>query len=217
MTRSPFDPALGELPDEIPVFPLPGVLLLPGGELPLNIFEPRYLAMTRHALSGARIIGMVQPSGEAAGGTPPLYATGCAGRITAFSETPDGRYLITLTGLIRFDSVEELPLMEGFRRVRAEFGRFAHDLERDLGEIDRARLLVAIREYFRVQQIEGDWSAIEAAPNDRLVTSLAMICPFEPSEKQALLEAPTLKERSETMIAMMEMGGVGEAGGAPLH
>ena len=195
------------LPAILPIFPLTGVLLLPRGRLPLNIFEPRYLAMTRDALAGERMIGMVQPSNPAGSGSnPPVYPTGCAGRITSFAETEDGRFLITLTGTSRFRIREELPLLEGYRRVVPEWREFARDLENeDEAGFDRDRLLRGLRAYFRQHQISADWDAVTAVPGERLVTSIAMICPFEPSEKQALLEAPDLDERARLLTAIVEM------------
>jgi Lon protease-like protein len=206
MSRGPFDPEFEQLPAEIPIFPLPGVLLLPGGRLPLNVFEPRYLAMVEDALGGARAIGMLQPCEDADDiGAAPIYDTGCLGRITAFSETEDGRYLITLAGLIRFDVTRELPKRNGYRRVAADYARFRNDLERDAGDIDRGRLLQALGDYFEANGIEGDWDAIEEAEDEALVTSLAMICPFAAPEKQALLEAMTLPDRAEAMTTIMQM------------
>jgi len=195
------------LPAILPIFPLTGVLLLPRGRLPLNIFEPRYLAMTRDALAGERMIGMVQPSNPAGSGSnPPVYPTGCAGRITSFAETEDGRFLIILTGTSRFRIREELPLLEGYRRVVPEWREFARDLENeDEAGFDRDRLLRGLRAYFRQHQISADWDAVTAVPGERLVTSIAMICPFEPSEKQALLEAPDLDERARLLTAIVEM------------
>ena len=214
MTRGAFQPDFDDLPRVVPIFPLPGVLLLPGGCLPLNIFEPRYLAMVRDALSGERTIGMIQPCAEAPDvGAARVYETGCAGRITAFSETNDGRYLITLTGTIRFDVERELPPIEGYRRVVADYGRFRGDLEEEASEIDRERFLETLGCYFEANGIEGDWKAIEEAGDAALVTSLAMICPFAAPEKQALLEAMSLPERARTMTAIMEMA-VHEPGGA---
>jgi len=204
MSRSLFDPSYEDLPEVLPIFPLEGVLLLPGGKLPLNIFEPRYLAMVGDALAGARLIGMVQPS-EPGGERPHIYRTGCAGRVTSYSETEDGRYVITLTGLIRFDFQRELPLIRGYRRVVPHFERFRSDLEEDQRAIDRDGLLKALNDYFEWTGIKGDWDAIEKTPDEYLVTSLAMICPFEPSEKQALLEAVTLPERAEAMTTILRM------------
>ena len=197
----------GVLPAIIPIFPLTGVLLLPRGRLPLNIFEPRYLAMTRDALAGERLIGMVQPSDPAAAGNnPPVYLTGCAGRITSFTETDDGRFLITLTGISRFRIHEELPLVEGYRRVVPDWEPFARDLgnEEERG-FDRERLMRGLKGYFQQHQISADWDAIASVSGERLVTSIAMICPFDPSEKQALLEAPDLAERVRLLTAIVEM------------
>ena len=207
MTPSGFDPAFEDLPSVLPVFPLPGALLLPGGRLPLNIFEPRYLAMTRDSLAGDRLIGMVQPrdDGGREPGSAALYHTGCAGRIVSFSETDDGRYLITLAGLIRFGIDRELTLHKGYRRVAPEFAAYRGDLGDDGGQIDRARLLDALRAYFTASSLNGDWDTIEAARDEQLVTSLAMACPFAASEKQALLEAKSLAERAETMTAILEL------------
>ncbi len=215
MTRSPFDPDFEDLPEVLPVFPLEGVLLLPGGRLPLNIFEPRYLAMVRDAIAGTRLIGMVQPSDDGPEqGSAAVYRTGCAGRIVAFEETSDGRNLITLNGLIRFDIESELPLLKGYRRVAAVYERFRADLEGDGGAIDRESLLSALGSYFDSAGIQSDWRTIEDAPDEQLVTSLAMACPFEPSEKQALLEARTLPERAETMTAILKMSAHGPEGTA---
>jgi Lon protease-like protein len=203
------------LPDILPVFPLTGVLLLPRGRLPLNIFEPRYLAMTRDALGGARLVGMVQPSepqddGRGGGGlNPPVYPVGCAGRITQFSETDDGRYLITLTGISRFRIKEELPILDGYRRVVPDWQPFAHDRERSgKPEFDRERLIRGLKSYFAQRQIQADFEAIEKAPGEYLVTSLAMACPFAPSEKQALLEAADPDERARLLTTLVEMAGI---------
>ena len=195
------------LPTILPIFPLTGVLLLPRGRLPLNIFEPRYLAMTRDALAGDRLIGMVQPSNPGASGdNPPVYPTGCAGRITSFAETEDERFLITLTGTCRFRIRDELPLLEGYRRVVPEWSGFARDLDsEDEPAFDRERLMRGLKGYFQQHQISADWDAINSVPGERLVTSVAMVCPFEPSEKQALLEASDLNERARLLTAMVEM------------
>jgi len=206
MTRATFDPGFDDLPRTLPVFPLQGALLLPGGRLPLNIFEPRYLKMVQDALAGDRLIGMVQPCDEnQEQGDAEIYRTGCAGRITAFNETDDDRYLITLSGLIRFAVESELPADRGYRRVVPDFAKFRSDLDEDRGEFDRAKLLEALRAYFDTNGVKGDWDAIEETPDEQLVNSLAMVCPFEPPEKQALLEAPTLPERAETMTTILQM------------
>lgn len=195
------------LPAILPIFPLTGVLLLPRGRLPLNIFEPRYLAMTRDALAGDRLIGMVQPSDPGASGdNPPVYPTGCAGRITSFAETEDERFLVTLTGTCRFRIRDELPLLEGYRRIVPEWSGFARDLDsEDEPAFDRERLMRGLKGYFQQHQISADWGAINSVPGERLVTSVAMVCPFEPSEKQALLEASDLNERARLLTAMVEM------------
>lgn len=195
------------LPAILPIFPLTGVLLLPRGKLPLRIFEPRYLAMTRDAIAGDRLIGMVQPSDPtAAGDNPPVYPKGCAGRITSFSETENGLYLITLTGVCRFRIRDELPLLEGYRRIVPDWSEFAHDLEaEDEVALDRERLLRGLKGYFQQHQISADWDAINSVPGERLVTSVAMNCPFDPSEKQALLEAADLDERARLLMAIVEM------------
>jgi uncharacterized protein len=212
-------PGATALCETLPIFPLAGVLLLPGGRLPLNIFEPRYLAMIRDALAGDRLIGMVQPSdpNQPAAGNPPVYPTGCAGRITSFSETEDGRYLITLTGLCRFRIREELPLHSGYRRIVPHWDEFANDLRRRREPgFNRERLMRGLRGYFEKHQIKADWDAINTVPGERLITSIAMVCPFEPSEKQALLEARDLDERATlltTIVEMAVMDGPGEGGG----
>ena len=203
------------LPDILPIFPLTGVLLLPRGRLPLNIFEPRYLAMTRDALGGERLIGMVQPNepqddNRGGGGmNPPIYPIGCAGRISAFAENDDGRYMITLTGVSRFRIVEELPLLDGYRRVRPDWQPFGRDLDpEEAGDFDRKRLVRGLRSFFVQQGIKADFEAIDKAPVEHLVTSLAMMCPFSPSEKQALLEATDLGERARLLAALVEMAAV---------
>ena len=209
-------PGVAALCETLPIFPLPGVLLLPRGQLPLNIFEPRYLAMTRDALAGDRLIGMVQPSDphQPLSGNPPVYPTGCAGRITSFSETEDGRYLLALTGLCRFRIAEELPPKDGYRRVVPRWDEFAGDLRtvREPG-FDRERLIRGLRAYFDRHQIKAEWDAIGSVPAERLITSVAMVCPFEPSEKQALLEASDLEARAQLLTAIVEMAVLDRSGG----
>ncbi|WP_086463863.1 LON peptidase substrate-binding domain-containing protein [Oceanibaculum nanhaiense] len=217
MTESPFDPKFDELPQTLPIFPLSGVLLLPRGRLPLNIFEPRYLAMTRDALAGDRLIGMVQPKpgpdGHKAGdagardsGAAEIYPVGCAGRLTAFAETDDGRYLITLTGFCRFQVQEELPLKQGYRSVRVDWSGYAADREMAAPSgLRRDDFESTLAHYFRLYGIQADWATIKEAPDERLITSLAMICPFAPTEKQALLEAPTLADRARVIHTLIEM------------
>jgi Lon protease-like protein len=198
------------LPDILPIFPLVGVLLLPRARLPLNIFEPRYLAMTRDALGGERLIGMIQPSDPTTGGmNPPVYPVGCAGRITQFSETDDGRFLITLTGVSRFRIIEELPLLSGYRRVIPDWRPFEPDREiPDTPQFDRARLVRGLKSFFGQRQLSADWSAIEKAPAEQLIASIAMACPFAPSEKQALLEAADLEQRATLLTGLVEMAAI---------
>jgi Lon protease-like protein len=211
--------SVGDLPRELPVFPLAGVLLLPRGRLPLNIFEKRYLAMFDDAIGGDRLIGMIQPSDAAADNVaPPLYSVGCAGRITSFSETGDGRYLVALDGVARFRVVEELEQRRGYRRVTAEWSPYAADLGEDAGSVDRHRLTDLLQAYFRQQQLSANWEAIGQAPDETLVTSLAMICPFEPPEKQALLEADCLSDRAKLMMSLLEIAIAGHGAGThPRH
>jgi Lon protease-like protein len=192
------------LPDAIPVFPLPGVLLLPRGQLPLNIFEPRYLAMVDDALKSDRIIGMIQPRDDAA--HPALYQTGCAGKITMFEETKDDRYLITLTGISRFNVRDELELRRGYRRVVPDWSPFAHDFEElKCLDIDRGVLKEMLVDYFSQQGIQCDIAAVDSAPDEKLITCLSMICPFDASEKQALLEAKCCRERARKFMTLLKM------------
>jgi Lon protease-like protein len=198
-----------DLADIIPVFPLPGALLLPRGQMPLNIFEPRYLAMIEEALRTNRVIGMIQPDAEA-GGTPlvpKLYPVGCAGRITQFAETGDGRYLVTLTGIARFRVEEEVPTTLPFRLCRVSFSAFTADFLARAGEdeVDRPAVLKALRDFAQATDLKIDWQGVEQAPNEALVNALAMMSPFGPREKQALLEAPDLKARAEVLVAITEI------------
>jgi Lon protease-like protein len=197
-----------DCPGVIPVFPLPGALLLPRGQMPLNIFEPRYLAMVDEALKGDRIIGMIQPDPD--GGSalvPKLCRVGCAGRITQLAETGDGRYLITLVGIARFRVEEELPTTTAYRQCRVSFDPFAIDFVARAGEpeVDRAGVLRALRDFVEAADVRVDWKGIDEAPNEALVNALCMMSPFGPREKQALLEAPDLKSRAEVLIAITEM------------
>ena len=194
-----------DLPQVIPAFPLPGSILLPRGQLPLNIFEPRYLNMIDDAMAGDRVIGLIQPAGGPAS-LPSLTAVGCAGRITSFAETSDGRYLITLTGICRFRVASELPSQTPYRQIRAAFAAFESDLGVPSGEgFDRESFLDALKAYLERRQLEIDWDTADAAPQEALINSLAMALPFEPAEKQALLEAPTLADRCETLTALLQI------------
>jgi Lon protease-like protein len=200
---------LDELPTEFPVFPLTGALLLPRGKLPLNIFEPRYLALVEDALGHGRIFGMVQPDPQKQSGPtgPGLYRIGCLGRLSSFSEAEDGRYLITLTGLCRFALGTELEMRRGYRRVRADLAPFAHDLETpaELPGFDRPPLIAALRSYFLRRGFDANWDAIGKMPDDQLIITLSMVCPFDPAEKQALLEAQDEPERARTLRTLLEI------------
>ncbi|WP_298223729.1 LON peptidase substrate-binding domain-containing protein [Acidocella sp.] len=200
---------LDDLPEEFPVFPLGGALLLPRGRLPLNIFEPRYLAMVEDALAEGRYFGMVQPDKRLPRGEngPGLYRTGCLGRISSFEETDDGRYLITLTGVIRFGIAEEIEMRRGYRRVRAGLAGFAADL-RPVEEslpFSRQILLEALGRYFAAAGAEANWAAVRELSDEALVVSLCMACPFGHEEKQALLEARDPPMRAEALRALLEI------------
>jgi len=208
----PFDPGIEDLPARLAIFPLTGVLLLPRARLPLNIFEPRYLAMTRHALAHGRMLGMIQPQdGAGDAGDPPVYRTGCMGRITEFRETEDGRYLISLLGCARFDIAAEPPRDGLFRIVVPDWSRWHGDLAESEPEFDREQLIQALKPYFRRHGITADLASIGTAPAERLISSLAMLCPFTPSEKQALLEAADGTARAKLLIALIEMAALGGA------
>ncbi|TSE11608.1 ATP-dependent protease [Mesorhizobium intechi] len=197
-----------DLPSTIPLFPLEGALLLPGGRMPLNIFEPRYLQMVDEAVAGPRLIGVIQPRLDGAlreDGEPELCNVGCAGRIIAFSETGDGRYLISLQGVFRFRIAHELTVKTPFRQAKP--APFLADLDDDpaANEIDRPALLKAFRAYLQANDLEADWESVSRAENAMLVNALSMMAPYGPAEKQALLEAADLKTRAETLIAITEM------------
>ena len=198
-----------DLPEQIPVFPLAGALLLPRADLPLNIFEPRYLAMVDSAMATDRIIGMIQPADDPAGDAsqPDLMRVGCAGRITSYAETPDGRVLISLTGVSRFEIVRELDLDTPFRQVTANYHPFAVDLVTDLGasEVNRPALLKAFRDYLDANNMKADWGQVDAASTETLVNTLSLLAPYPPKDKQALLEAPDLKTRADVLVALTEV------------
>ena len=198
-----------DCPAIIPVFPLPGALLLPRGQMPLNVFEPRYLAMVDDALRTDRLIGMIQPDGEGTGSpmAPKLYRVGCAGRISQFAETGDGRYLISLTGVARFRVESEIAGTTTYRRCQVSYDDFATDFTARAGEegVDREGVLKALRDFVEVNDLKVDWSGIDEAPNEALVNALCMMSPFGPREKQAMLEAADLKTRAEVLIAVTEM------------
>lgn len=205
--------SVADLPGMIPVFPLAGAILLPRGQLPLNIFEPRYLKMVDDALRGERIVGMVQPDGDEAilasqipGKTPKLCAIGCAGRITSFAETGDGRIVITLTGIARFRITNELAAVTPYRQCEVDWEEFADDLVAGHGQdaVSRERLLEILKEYLETHELQADWRAIRLSSNETLVNSLCTISPYGPREKQALLEAKTLEDRNQMLIALTE-------------
>ncbi|HEY0224721.1 MAG TPA: LON peptidase substrate-binding domain-containing protein [Pseudolabrys sp.] len=203
--RGPID-----LPGTIPVFPLPGALLLPRGQMPLNIFEPRYLAMIDDALrDGHRLIGMIQPDPAHSGpaNNPPLYKIGCVGRITQLAESGDGRYLLELTGVARFRVEEELTANTAYRQCRVTYAPFADDFVARKGEdaVDRKGLLHALKDFMKANDLKADWEDIDKAPNEALVNALSMMSPYGAPEKQALLEAPDLKTRAELLVAITEI------------
>lgn len=221
MTRNPFDPSFDRLPPTLPIFPLAGALLLPRARLPLNIFEPRYVAMVEDALRADRMIGMIQPvNPDCRARDPAIYDVGCAGRISSFTETEDGRFLITLSGLSRFGVEREIEGVNGYRRVIPCWDCFAEDMEPErCGEIERGRLLALLKTYFQSNGLSVDWQSIETTLDERLVNSLAMICPFSAAEKQGLLEAPTLAERGKLLIGLIEMAILDcrDGDGSPCH
>jgi Lon protease-like protein len=198
-----------EMPMMIPVFPLAGALLLPRRPLPLSIFEPRYLAMIDEALGGERVIGMIQPSGgeEASDISPELCAIGCAGRITQFGETGDGRCFVTLTGIARFRLIGEAPAATPYRQARVDFSQFSSDFHEGEGEsaVDRPSLLTALRKFAEANKFKVDWDDIKNASNEALVNGLSMLSPYGSKEKQALLEASDLKARADMLVAITQM------------
>ena len=200
---------LADLPQVIPVFPLDGALLLPGGDLPLQIFEPRYLNMIDDAMGGDRMIGMIQTRAGGDRVRPMLANVGCAGRITSYAETSDGRYLITLSGVCRFDAGEELILRTPYRQLRARYDRFELDLARDQEQqapaAARNRFAAALKRYLNRRELDIDRETASTAPLEALVNSLCMGLPFEPAEKQALLEAADLMARFDTLTALLEI------------
>ena len=228
-----FDPEFDQLPMRIPIFPLPSALLLPGGQLPLNIFEPRYLAMVTHALATpTRLIGMVQPLDHHAGGdianddiandnianddgadAAGLFETGCAGRLSFFQESDDGRFVIALNGVCRFHRLRQELDPNGFPVAAVDWQPFANDLRVDLSALDRDPLIKVMKRYFDMKGFETDWTQIENSDNHQLLATLSMICPFEVAEKQALLEADSMAKRADLLIAMMEMALHDETGG----
>lgn len=205
---------IDNLPKAVPVFPLSGVLVLPRGQLPLNIFEPRYLTMVDDALAGNRLIGMIQPTEhEDKTLKPALSSVGCLGRLTSFRETDDGRYLITLTGICRFRVAEELVVETPYRQVLADFAPFATDLAAAReSDFPRERLFDALKTFLAKRDLKADWQSVMNAPAETLVNALSMLCPFEPAEKQALLEAHGWEERVAILTALLEMASASPGG-----
>jgi Lon protease-like protein len=206
-----------DLPRSLPLFPLSGVVLLPRGHLPLNVFEPRYLEMVDYALAGDRLIGMIQPSeNEETVLKPRLAQVGCAGKITSFQETEDNRYLISLTGVCRFRLNGEMQSTTPWRAGLTDFAPFASDLAQTREEeFPRKRLLEALKTYLTSRDMQADWDSVLTAPAEALINALAMMCPFDPVEKQALLEAQTFQDRAATLMALLEIGG--ESGPSTLN
>lgn len=199
--------SLEALPQRIPIFPLAGALLLPRTQLPLNIFEPRYLTMINDAIAGNRMIGMTQPIDDTNDKAPAVYGIGCAGKITSFAEIDDGRMLVTLTGVARFSVVRELAVATPYRQIEADYSAFGDDLKLGHGEetVDRQQVLSTFRAYLDANGLKTDWNEVRAASNELLVNSLSSIAPFAVAEKQALLEAPSLNARAELLVALTEM------------
>ena len=204
-----------DLPETIAVFPLPGALLLPRGQMPLNIFEPRYLAMIDDSMrDGHRLIGMIQPDPShpepahpGPEDKPTLFKVGCVGRITQLAESGDGRYLLQLTGVARFHVEEELKVVTAYRQCRVSYQPFADDFVARKGEddVDRKAVLEALTAFLKSNNLKTDWQGVESAPNEALVNALAMMSPYGVAEKQALLEAPDLKSRADILVAVTEM------------
>ena len=196
-----------QMPSVLPLFPLSGALLLPRGQLPLNIFEPRYIAMIDDALKSHRMIGMIQPEPGEERPVPPLFKVGCAGRITQFAETGDGHYMIVLTGVARFALNDEVATVTPYRQSRIDFAAFSGDFQARVGEenVDRGGVLKALRDFAEEKDLQIDWKSINEAPNEALVNALSMMSPFGPREKQALLEAGDLKGRAEVLVAITEI------------
>lgn len=213
-----------DLPEIIPVFPLPGALLLPRGQMPLNIFEERYLAMVDDAFrDGHRLIGMIQPDATHSreGKEPVLFSVGCVGRITQLAESGDGRYILELTGVARFKLVEELKVQTPYRQCKVDFFAYLDDFSARKGEddVDREALLAVLTDFLAANNLQVDWEGIEKAPNEALVNALAMMSPYGSPEKQAMLEAPDLKTRAEILVAVtqMDLAKKGTSGDPPLQ
>ena len=196
------------LPKELNIFPLAGALLLPRGRLPLNIFEPRYVNMVLDSLGEQRLVGMVQTIQNTEGIVPndaPFFNIGCVGRIVAFSETSDGRIILTLEGVCRFNVTSECEPRNGYRRIRSDFAPYSIDMEEPPECVDRGTFETLLKNYFKIEQITVDWGLIEKTEDKLLIANLGMMCPFNSQEKQALLEARDFKHMTEIMTSLMEM------------
>ena len=211
--------SVDDLPVVIPVFPLSGALLLPRTELPLNIFEPRYLAMVEQAMASHRLIGMIQPVPEDNGPVPELTAVGCVGRISSYTEADDNRLVISLTGICRFTVVRELPVVTPYRQVEADYRGFAADLltDNNTRSVDRAAVIKAFRQYLEANNMSANWSEVEQIPTELLVNTLSQLAPYPAPEKQALLEASDLQARADMLIALTELALSGGTKGARLQ
>lgn len=214
MAKHPFTPDFQHLPDTLPIFPLAGAIVLPFTQLPLNIFEPRYLNMVIDALGEARMIGMIQPHPSA---REVLYQTGCAGRITMFRETEDGRLLISLTGVCRFDIQEEIPTIRGYRRIIPAWGRFARDYFENETQVDIRELIAALEVFLQVNNLEADMNRLQAMPGPQLVNFLAVNLPFESADKQALVEATDIAERAKILTTLTEIAAAAQLDPTPWH
>lgn len=221
MSMNPFTPAFEALPSTLPVFPLPGAIVLPHAQLHLNVFEPRYLNMVSDALGARRMFGMVQPDPSAREAEPPeIYRVGCAGRITSFSETDDGRLLIVLTGVCRYTVTEEIPTIRGYRRARVDWSAYAADLlPPEPVELDRAELAAVMRAYLDRRGLQADWESLDKLPLASVVDFLAMHLPLPPPDKQTVLEARSPTDRADVLLALarMALAGGEEMGGRTRH
>ena len=206
MPRLPFLPSFNRLPDTLPIFPLPGAIVMPGSELPLNIFEPRYLNMVEDALSGHHLIGMIQPAHGSGVPAAALCRSGCAGRITQYRETADGRIELVLTGACRFDAGEELPTTRGYRMLVPDWSRFAADCADTADERipGHERLLAAVHAYFRAKDLQADWDRLERLGARRLLNSLTCVLPLDNTDRQALLETVDDGERARLFVRLLE-------------
>lgn len=215
MTQSSGQVGFEDLPRVIPVFPLAGALLLPGGNLPLHIFEPRYREMVRDAIASTHVIGMIQPRDpRSRSEAPELYPIGCAGRVTDCEETEDGRYNLTLHGVCRFGVVEEIETETLYRKTLVSYAKYRADMQPvDTRHVDRDKLMPALRSFLKLYKVDVDWPTLEGVPDEALVRSLAMTCPFEPNEKQALLEAEDAGARSRMVTSLIEMAVLHRPGG----